>query len=726
MAKSFSDQMGHIGYLEECAKYLESRGLDYRELSVVTNLTIDIGLHTRVNGEYFKCPIGGWAFRVKDKWGDEIEGAFLLRPQWPDAELYRKENGEWVLFEDRVKFRHVGDWTVNWVSTAAECKASPVVMIHEKFTCAYLSVKHLNVPSIGISGCYGWSREGAMHPDLRDVLSNLPASATVYMCLDGDVKTNEKIYLSAQRFLGYMEAMRPDVQVVFPMVPTGFTGWDDWAVAQDDVAGSWVKELNAQHVDVTSFLSLDVLINIYGLAYKTGKEGEISILHTTDNYAKLLAANPKWANYVLNIDDMMYDKDDPGTPLEYEDVARKVEVWLTQSVFRGAAAERVSGDKCLKAVKEVLARPERKFSLPHYHIDKMGGPVGEATARAAAERLVTEGIKVVGPMTHEETVETVLRMFRDMVGMWSYDWSWAPQWMCALVGPSNAGKSDFPRSVLRPLVEAGFIIANGKLHHTGDKAKPEEMARVLKTCLIGTVDEYNPADRSAKLYEDQLLSIAADRVISIRKMRENNPKPHLRNASVFITTTDKNRQYLRSGKGEGAERRAITFEIVPFWEYEGALSSNRAVVTECSRILLRWGLEAYRRGYPGSAVEFSKKYASQYLAEDDTLRNVAKSWTKNNISASLETYGAKLYRKATDDYRFSPTQLYELLYPNERITREQGQKIQNIALECGAEMIGKARVNPLYDGGKEVQVDKAMRVVGWQEWVDAMRSALGA
>lgn len=729
MASNFQDQMntGVIGYLEQCAEYLAARGLDYRELSIITQLRKDWGVYLDVGGgKKEKYTLEGWGFRVKDKWGEPLEMGFLMRVvNWPDDDLYTYIDKKFDLLDRRPKFIQMGKWNINWVSTAAECKASSTMMIHEKFTCAYLSVKHLGIPSIGLSGCQNWCAGGAMNPDLRDVIYNMPQSSTIYVCFDGDILGNDQIMFSAQKFQGYVESMRPDITCVFPMVPGGFGGWDDWAVTQDDIAGNWVRELNAQRVDVTGFLNQDVLINTYGLAYKLDKDDNKIILHTTDNYIKLIKVHPKWADYVLNIDDMMYDKEDPSTPLEYEDVARKVEIWLTNAAFRGAQAERVSSDKCIKAVKEVMCLPDRKFSLPHYHIEKWP-LVSDEVARQVAERLITDGIRVVGPMTKEETIETMLRVFRDMVGMWSYDWSWSPQWMLALVGPSNAGKSDFPRSVLRPLLDAGFIVACGKLYHTGDKAKPEEMARVLKTCLAGVVDEYNPPERQAKLFEDQLLSVVADRIVTIRKMRENNAKPHLRNASVFLTTTDKNRQYLRSGKGEGVERRAITMEVVPFWDYEGKLSSNRAVVAECSKILLRWGLEAYRRGMSGSATEFSVNYASQYLAEDDTLRNVGKALARVGSSHQLDEAKGKLFRSKTGDWRFSPTQLYEFIYPGERITREQGQKLQNLAVDCGAVFIGKARVNGLRADSKEVIVDKAMCVGDWEAWAEAMSSALGA
>ena len=726
MASSFKDQMGAIGHLEECSEYLHARGLDFKELPIVTSLAQDVGLFTRTEGEYFKYELNGWAFRIKDKWGEVLDGCFLMRPVWDEAELYQRKDKQYELVEKKPKFRQVGKWTINWVSTAAECKASSTLMIHEKFTCAYLSVKHLGVPSIGLSGCHNWRRGGGIDPDLRDVLINMPPNATVYMCLDGDVLTNEGIHASASAFKGYMESLRPDITVIFPLVPEGYGGWDDWAVDQEDIQGTWILELNAQRIDITGFLTKDLLINQYGLAYKTDKDGVPHVLHTVSNYIKLFTGHPKWADYVMNIDDMMYDKNNPGAPLEFEDVARKLEIWLTESAFNGAAAERVSNPCCSRAVKDSLSRPDRQLSLPHYHIDIMGGPPGLEAARAAAERLVTEGIKVVAPMTHEENVETILRVFRDMVGMWSYDRLFCPQWMFALVGPSNAGKSDFPRSVLRPLLRRGFFNTVGRLHYMGDKAKPEEMSRVLKSVLAGVVDEYNPPSHIAKTFEDQLLSISSDRTIAIRRMRENNAKEMLRPSSLFLTTTDRNRQYLRSGGAEGAERRAITFEVVPFHDYEGKLSSNRAVIEECSEVLLRWGLEAYRAGYGGSATEFSRQYAHQYIEEDNTLGNVGKMWAKGDLAGCLERYGKIFYRPSTEDWRLSPTQLYEMLYPGERLQRDQRLKLQNLAVDCGAAKEGKGRVNHMSVEGGQTIVDSFLRIENWEEWSIALGAALGA
>lgn len=735
MSKSFSDSVEVVGFLEECALYLDERGLDMTELDVITSLSKSANFFTYEKGVYEKHNLQGWAYRIHNKYGEPMEGSYLLRPcNWPDRVFTRRKEDDkdvYSLLSKVPKFYSIGDWSINWVSTAAECKAAPAIMLHEKFTCAYLSVKHLNIPSIGMSGCYNWSKGGRMLPELRDVLVNMPLNATVYMCLDGDIEFNPLVQHSASSFKGYMESMRPDITVVFPKVPKDFGGWDDWAVQQDDIAACWLQELHAQKVDISGFLPTGLLIDHYGLAYKVNKDGDPVITHTTQNYTKLISGHPKWDDYIINIDDQMYDVNNPRMPMESSDLARKVEIWLTGHVFHGAESEKVRAVSIEKAVKETMDLPARQQSLPHHHIRALRGAVGRQAAYIAAQRMVTEGIKVVGPMTQEETVETMLRVFRDMVGMWSFDWNFAPQWFLALVGPSNAGKSDFIRSALRSMTDKGFLSGVSKVHYTGDKAKPEEMARILKSSLVGVVDEYNPPAPIAKMFEDQLLSLSSDRLIVLRKMRENTAKPHLRNASLFLTTTDKNRQYLRSGKGEGAERRAITLEVVPHYEYEGKLSSNRQVIKECGEILLRWGLEAYEDGYPGSATEFSVQYAEQYLAEDDTLRNVAKVWVRADLGEVLERAGRQIYRPGTSDWRFSPSILYGLLYPDTKVDRVVAQSLQNTAIECGAVDIGKCRIFHPHNGGpaddrkKETQVDRAYAVADWPEWCAALRAKLG-
>lgn len=724
---TFKDKFQPVGFLKECSEYLSARGLDYSEVSAVNCVTESIGVGIMSGGSFTEVLMQGWAFRIKDRFGDAMEGCFLVRPQWPDENMYmrisRAKEGE-KKYENykKPKFRQVGDWGINWLSTSAECKASSVLFIHEKFCCSYLTLKYLNAPSIGLSGCFNWMKDGAMRPELRDVVTNMPPGATIYLCLDGDVETNPTVNRAARSFKGYMDELRPDIKLVLPIVPEGFGGWDDWVVAQGgvDVAGHWLQELNAQHIDITGFLTTDVLISLYGLGSRTDKDGNIFILHTTDNYAKLFSQNPLWDDYIVNIDGMLYHKEEPGAALEFEDLARRFEIWLSTCVFSGRESEKVSPDKCLKAVKEVTARPDRRISLPHYWLAKLP-PVTLDDARRAAAELITNGLRVVGPMTQEETAETMLRVYRDMVWMWSYDRMWKPQWMLAIVGPSNAGKSDFAHSALRFFEEVGFPVPVGKLHQTGDKSKPEEMARVLASVLVGVVDEYNPSDRLAKQYEDQLISTVSDRVIALRRMRENNAKSMIRPSSIFLTTTDKNRQYLRSGKGEGAERRAITLEVVGFHEYEGKLSSNRLVVDECSRTIMRWALDA--KEYHGSATEFSIQHSAQYLAGDEVLRNISLGLVGDGAERFAQ-YGQNLYRPGRGEpdagWYFSMSQLSFMVAGDRgRISPTEQKKIRNAAVEAGAFIKDNARVNSLIKGGKDgKRLDNVFCVKDWDAWVE--------
>ena len=97
MVAKFGDQMGTIGHLESCAEYLAARGLDFKELPIVTSLQHDAGFYQRINDQWFKLPLDGWAFRIRDKWGELLDGCFLLRPQWPDGEVYQRDGAEYAL-----------------------------------------------------------------------------------------------------------------------------------------------------------------------------------------------------------------------------------------------------------------------------------------------------------------------------------------------------------------------------------------------------------------------------------------------------------------------------------------------------------------------------------------------------------------------------------------------------------------------------------------------------
>lgn len=736
----FADQMGKHApnYLEQMADYLAQRGLDCRDFGFVTYAQKPMGLYHKAGPMvHERRPFvpEGWAYRLRAASGDYYDDQLLMRVcNWPDGPLVDKEG---VLLEKRPKFLHIGKETTHWASTLHECQNSPVVMLHEKYTSAQLAVKHLGIPSVALSGCWNWSKGKKLKPEIERLLAAMQGGAELLVCFDGDMDRNDLIMDSARALLAWVENRRPDLKVRFPKVPAvseDVVGWDDWVVAKDrsgeDVADAWLVELNRQGFEVTSRMPSALLVELFGLATKTVREVEY-IVHSLDNYARIFDQHPQWDDYVVNIDGMIYDKNDPSQPLESRALGLKFVRWLETNVFHSVkGGEGVSKSHALDAVEEVMARPHRRVSLPHLHIDRMNaqGVPTLSEARSAAQRLITEGVRVVGPLRGEEAIETILRAYRDMVGMWGLDASFCPQWMLALVGPSGAGKSDFARSALRCMSSRGFTTSVGKLSYTGDKSKPEEMARIMAVSLLAVLDEYNPSSQlgKAKEFEDQMLALSSTRSVLIRRMRKDNPVPHIRMSSIIITTTDKNRQFLRSGKGEGAERRTIVLEIVGHKDYYGKLSSDREVIAQCSETLIRWGLEAWRERWGGDATEYSSKYAAQYLEDDEALRNVGMIWAgSGNLGEKLAVFGQRMYRKQTGDVRFSPTQLYAMFMPGERVSREQATKFRVLAVECGAVSVGKARVNNPASGAPGPQVDMAYSIKDWEEWSSRVRAALG-
>lgn len=714
-------------YLSEVATYLDERGLSVKDFDLVLNFTKNHNTYHKVDGQMTPLTLEGWAFRVKDHHGEYLEGGLLFRPcNWPDGLVYTKtDDGDYEPYS-KPKFIQVGGWRIHWTSSAQEIMNAPHVMLHEKFTCAQLAVKHLGYPSIGMSGCGNWSHKRTMIPELRRALTHMLPNTTLYVCLDGDIESNPDVNAAARGLLGWVKALRDDVRVVFPRVPAGFGGWDDWLAVQDYPQDAWVLELAKQGIDITPHLPAELLVSHYGLGAKVDKAGRIAILHTASNYTKLLTQHPRWRDFVVNTNQQLYELDRPSRSLETDAVARRLETWLTDEVFAGADAESVSYSAATRAAKEFAEQEAKQVSLAHHHIELLGPPVELDEARAAVRRLFTEGLRVIGPMTPEELETTMLRVFRDMVGMWGWDNKWSPQWMLCLVGASGSGKSDFPRSLLRPLIDRGFMTAVGRLYTSGDKSKPEEMARIVNSSMVAVVDEYNPPSNlgQAKQFEDLLLSITSERYSSLRRMRENDPKPTLRTASVILTTTDKNRRFLRSGKGEGAERRAIVLETVGHYDFGGTLTSDREVIEQCGNVLLRWGLHAYKTGcFPGSATEFSVKYSADYLDEDEALRNVSKVWARGGFEDELRRVGQALVRKS-GGWRISASMLLEVIYPGQsNVPRETATKIRNLAVECGAKEIGKARCNGL-DGVDKIR-DRVLEIKDWGEWSDHVRVNLG-
>lgn len=730
MAASFSSQTQSL-FLAELAEYLSARGLSAQDIPHNAGAAYDLGYF--LNGQPYI--LEGWEFILKDMFGGQDDNARLFRPcNWPEeGELAqrRKEGDEYVMVpvEKPPKFIQrapKGHEFLNWISPYEEMVQSPIVVFHEKTTSAYLCNKALGAPCLGLSGCWNWSKGSRKPKDtLLKLVTNLKKKAVLMVCLDGDITTNKNVIQAASALKGWVSELRPDVTMVFPTIPMDNpdkVGWDDWTVAQEDPRQAWLELLAEPGIEITSLIPAEWLMMDYGVSLCEFKK-QTMVEHTAENYRRLLN-HPRWENYkVDSMGGMVFNIEDTNDRRTKSSFALLFHMWLESNVYRGMGTT-VKASYVERVVNDWAEAPENRASLPITILENQP-EVEESEAHAAALSLITEGIKVTGPMTQEHTVETLLRVFRDMVSLWSDDTTIDPQWAVALVGPSGCGKSNFPKSLLGCFNDWGYEPAVSQFMKDGPRAAYEEVMRVARDNMIGVYDEYDPDDRSAKAVEQNLFSMTTTRKFKMRKMREEDGVEQLRHASVFLTTTDKNRQYIRSGKDTG-ERRFITLEVQGVVPYsgEGKLSSDRQVVKECGAVLLRWGLQAWRAGYPGDATEFSSATTEEYLGHAEVLQRMGRLWARGDLRGVLKRFIDQQARDATESARFSLPQFSDCLLPGERLSRQERADMANFVLECGAQDIGKARVN--LPDGSNVMKDKVYEVLRpeYEAFVDNILSKI--
>ena len=719
----FSDQIAAKGvYLESLALYLEERGLSIKDIPHSTYLTVDHGYYTKAEGVAEPKPLilEGWAFQVKNMLGG-LEPAYLLRAQnWPaEGELLQIKRDKDDKSKTRLeltaprKFKQVspaGHEFIHWTSTMDELVHSPTIMIHEKFTSAALAVKHLGVPSIALSGCWNWSKGmGTPKDGLVQLFTKLGRGARVVVCFDGDLLSNPMIMDSASALKGWISSYRPDLKVVFPAIPApmdadpsaiGKMGWDDWAVAQGtEVAGNWLALLQDEGVDITHLLPPEFLMAAFGVSLCARGKDKVMVEHSTENYARLLD-HPVWAGYVQDtLGGNIFHSDHIGEPIDFDDFVVAYMRWLERHVWRGMGKSPFKG-KVADAVRDVLNT--RQVSMPLLILERQP-EVTREQAEAAAYKLITEGLRVTGPMSQEDTVETVLRMMRDMVALWSSDLAVDPQWVLALVGPSGCGKSNFPKSLLAPFFDWGYRPRIAQFMKEGSRASMEELLRVARDSMVGIFDEYNPAEANARQVEQNLFTLSTTRFSEQRKLHQEQSSGLVRHSTVMLTTTDKNRSFIRSGKDTG-ERRFIVLEVEGVRLYGGRMTSNREVIAECGAVLLRYGLQLWHTSYPGDATELSSRFTSQYLGNSEGFTKLAAYWARADLVGALQMFVQDQTFKSkgkgadgrSNDGRvlFSWPQLLDRLAPDNavRLSKHEKDDLKNMCLEAGMVPVGKARV----------------------------------
>lgn len=713
-------------YISEAAVYLEKRGLSIQDLPIIPYKSVDMGFYIKDGQGFMPLPLQGWAFQVRNPEGGYYEDRWLLRVcNWPEGELFKKSGGKMAqVAGSPPKFLQVsmkGADCTNFVSTVSEMCHSKVVMFHEKYTSAALTKKLLNIPSIALSGCSNWSTDGKIKESIADMIRLMEPDTKIVVCFDGDILENPNVMHAASQLKGWIGTIREDIKVVFPMVPPlpdGMNGWDDFTVFQGENAiSAWVEMLDADGVDVSSALPIQHLITKYQVKVKVLKD-KIVLEHSPENYRRLLA-HPMWTKYSMDLSGTCYDISTvPVTPMSFDELAWKFEAWLADVPYVGDGAN-VSSSRVKGALREEMRR--RTVSVAH-HLLAQRPTVTDEEAYAAALDLITNGLKVKGPMTEADTIETVLRMSYDMAALWSNDPAVDVHWVLALVGPSGCGKSNFPKSFLSCMAKWGHRSVTASLPKDGPKAAIEELYRSVKGVLLAGFDEYNPAEGSARTVEQNIYTLSTTREFTQRRLYETDVVEEMRRSALFLTTVDKNQAYMRAGKDAGGERRFITLEVMGVKDYYGTLASDRDVIARCGETLLVWGYQQFVAGAArGSATEFSKELAGQYVTAAPIVGRIAVLWAGMEMQKVLNNFGEAQYRKGTGDWRFSMAQIQHLLLPDEKLGRMDVNDLKEMVVDLGAEDIGKARVN---SPSGEVTKDKVYCVKDWDAWCLALHAKL--
>lgn len=696
-------------YIEEAANYLAARGLTTKDVAVVHYVSVNYGHYTKnAEGQSVPLILDGWAYCLKDSSGEIRDNQYLLRVcNAPKQQVYQ-QYGKKEIQVDLPKFIQTTKHPViHFCCKAENIYPSPLLMIHEKISSAELAWKTLRAPSVAISGCTGWGKSGKLHAELRELVGALAKDARVVVCFDGDIIGNANIGLSASQLKGAINTLRPDLVVTFPLVPdtTWGVGWDDWAVGMGEgVKDKWLEVLVEDGVEVVDVLPVDYLVSNFGVSYEVTKNA-VRLEQTIDNYYRLLRF-PRWADYRMDINGDVYN----GLERLGDSGALAVEYtrWLERSVCRGYGSK--ISDKRVKAAI-ALYLEDKKCSVALEMLRTLPA-VGLDEARAAAEWLIVDGLRVVGPMTKAETVETILRMFRDMALRWGLDKNVDVQWVWAIVGPTGCGKSEYPNMLLSALRDVGYERPlNTKFEKVGGRANITEYSRVARDNIVAMVDDYRPGESAAREVENNLYSLTSMRVNSMRKLYVDNSSDQMLHAVYFLTTTDTNRKFLRSNEDSG-ERRFIPMVVEGHVPFGPRMVGDKAVIEQCGRVLLAWAAHGGGEGVLGSATEYSERYIKDFIQQSAAVASLGERVIRWDW---VEEVMLGWYREGTADYRFSLPMLRGLLMMDGKHSQIERADLDQLVERCGAKPVGKARVWVAKD--KEVFKDSAWAVPDIRQFI---------
>lgn len=596
-------------YLTEAAEYLAARGLTIDDLPIIPYTCIPMGWYTREKAGLF-APFTpeGWAYDLGD-------GAFQMRVcNYPEKSLYEERNGVKKRMEvDPPKFLTSGS-TLMWVSTHQELANAPLIMLHEKATSAVLCRNLLGIPSLAFMGCWGWSADGKMKPEVRRVVQSLQHGAKVAVMFDRDMSNPLKnIKDSAAKLTYLIGQMREDVEVVALEVPgNDKDGWDDWIVREGPAAAAEaLRELLASP-GVTLRMPPEFWIEQFGLSYVMKKTGPL-IEAKLQNFCKLLTS-PPWTGIFRDINGGYFDENLNRVAEGIDDLYVQVACWMDENLWAGTGVA-VSKEGVKDAIRRVMNANQKCAALERI---KSWPEVTEEQARQAAYSFATDAIRVKGPYPIDQSVEVLLRVFRDLCYLWDGKDAKHVQWVLALVGPQGCGKSSLFENILHPLEVGGYKPSLGPVPLDEDKA-----IKIARDCLVGMFDDWHHMDRASATKAENVIYKLSTQAANLRAnakyMEDSQECP--RHAALVLTTTPHNTQFLQSAKGTG-ERRFICLNVEGTVEgpmgYGGKrlMVPNWELIHELSPILLRYGYQTMMAGDKAPANEWSLEHVSKFQARE--------------------------------------------------------------------------------------------------------------
>lgn len=704
----FVPTAGAKSYLEEAANYLEARGLTIQDCPILPYYSKNMGVHDAGGN---RVDIAGWAFKVMDGNLEPRDNEYLLRScnVKPDTKLYMDVKGtdhEWVC----PKFIQTNRTPIlHYATSRTKVVASKSITIHEKISSATIVNKVLGLASIAISGCNGWLHKGTLNKELGTLVEALAPECVVVVCFDGDLTSNKNIMEAASRLKGELLALRPDLTVLFPLVPDG-GGWDDYYVSHGkDGLG---KALATQGVEIVDVLPLSWLVENFGVSLTDEKVPKLE--QTNSNYLRLLRF-PRWQQYRMDHSGDIYC----GTEYygSWTKLCLDFRMWLERSVCLGHGGKVVRS----RVEESVLEWLEGRKTAMVLELLRAQPPVSYEEAKAAALNVVTKGFKVTGPMTLDENVETVLRMFRDAALRWGDARELDNiQWVWSIIGPSGCGKSMFSKFLFDGLADIGYRRVPKSVFTKSHSVKEEDEIRKAANSLVMALDDYNPSANTARDSENRVYTMTSMRTTVQREPYGKAPVEVMLRAIYFLSTTDKTRHFIRSAKDTG-ERRFIVMEGVGVDMVDGKMRVGKQVLKEAGLALMVWAAHGAEGVGSGVAEEFSAKYVGDYVQEAPGVTNL------DNINWQQFDQVMDTWQRPDGSYRFVVRTMLIPALGGGRQWASQLNDVTNFVEECGAQRLGKTRVNgEMLTNGKfkDVQKDSAHCVWDKEAFIEQLRRVL--